>query len=275
MHQESIQYWHNPALSGIELSLANFKQFEFDRHVHLDYHVGVVSSGCQQYTHKGSAYHLGPGLISTLNPDETHNGQSYTPEGYQVHVMSIPASYIAQIASEVKQAAGFFHRPIVNDPALYRAFLQLHKLLTLPQSNICCLQIETGMMAFTTELFRRHADLPQAFGDTTSPLTQNEMKEVMTMFHDDPGQTFQLQSLASSVGLSKFQFLRKFKQSIGMTPHAYLKRVRLEYAKKALAKGESVADIAHRVGFFDQSHLNKAFKRAYLVTPAHFQRRVL
>jgi len=62
---------------------------------------------------------------------------------------------------------------------------------------------------------------------------------------------------------------------MGITPHAYLKRVRLEYAKKALMKGGNLSDVAYQVGFFDQSHFNKAFKNAYLITPSHFQRRVL
>lgn len=274
MHKENIQYWHTP-LPEIELSRASFKQFEFDKHVHLDYHIGVVSSGCQQYTHKGSTYHLGPGLISTLNPDETHNGQSYTPEGYQVHVMSVPYHYVSQICTELNQSEGFFHSPLIDNRHLYRAFLEFHMMLTQHQSNLSRLQIETGMLAFTTELLLRHANVPDQTIDKNSALSQSQIKEVTAMFHDNPGQEFLLETLANSVGLSKFQFLRKFKQSIGMTPHAYLKRVRLEYAKKALAKGGNVADIAHRVGFFDQSHLNKAFKKAYLITPAQFQRRGL
>ncbi len=60
-----------------------------------------------------------------------------------------------------------------------------------------------------------------------------------------------------------------------MTPHAYLKRIRLEYAKKALLRGDSVISVAQQVGFFDQSHLNKAFKRAFLLSPQAFQRRML
>lgn len=59
-----------------------------------------------------------------------------------------------------------------------------------------------------------------------------------------------------------------------MTPHAYLKRLRLEYAKKALMRGDSAISTAYDLGFFDQSHFNKAFKRAFLITPAHFQKRV-
>ena len=275
MRQEKIEYWHNPVLPNIELSSANVEQFAFERHIHLDYHIGIVTSGCQQYQHKGKQYHLAPGFISTLNPDEAHNGENITLGGYQSHVMALPVDYVNDISREMNQSETFFNAPLINNPTLSRTFLHLHKFLTTEQDGSAQLHIETTMIAFITELFMHHSGIPIQQHISTKQLSTQQLSYIKTLFHDEPGQPFQLDDLAQQLDLSKFQFLRQFKQSMGMTPHAYLKRVRLEYAKKALMKGGNLSDVAYQVGFFDQSHFNKAFKNAYLITPSHFQRRVL
>ncbi|QFI38347.1 AraC family transcriptional regulator [Moritella marina ATCC 15381] len=273
--KEKIEYWHNPILPNIELSSANVENFSFERHVHLDYHIGIVTSGCQQYSHQGKVYHLAPGFISTLNPDEAHNGDNITLGGYQSHVMALPVDYVNAISREMNQSETFFNAPLVNNTRLSNAFLHLHQLLTTEQSGRLKLQIETTMIAFITELFIHNGGIPVEQYSSTKKLSTQQLNYIRTLFHDEPSQSFQLDALAQNLDLSKFQFLRQFKQSMGMTPHAYLKRVRLEYAKKALMKGGNLSDVAYQVGFFDQSHFNKAFKNAYLITPSHFQRRVL
>jgi AraC-like DNA-binding protein len=272
---EKIEYWHNPILPNIELSSANVEKFSFERHVHLDYHIGIVTSGCQQYSHQGKVYHLAPGFISTLNPDEAHNGDNITLGGYQSHVMALPVDYVNDISLEMGQAETFFNAPLVNNAVLSNTFLHLHQLLTTEQASSAKLQIETTMMAFITELFIHNGGIPVQQYSSTKKLSIQQLNYIRALFHDEPSQSFQLDELAQNLDLSKFQFLRQFKQSMGMTPHAYLKRVRLEYAKKALMKGGNLSDVAYQVGFFDQSHFNKAFKNAYLITPSHFQRRVL
>jgi len=277
---EKIEYWHNPILPNIELSSANVDKFSFERHVHLDYHIGIVTSGCQQYLHQGKQYHLAPGFISTLNPDEAHNGENITLGGYQSHVMALPVDYVNDISREMDQQETFFNAPLINNSALSAAFLHLHQLLTTEQDVSAQLHIETAMMAFITEIFLQNSGIHNGGiasqqHASTKQLSAPQLNYIKALFHDQPGQSFQLDELAQQLDLSKFQFLRQFKQSMGMTPHAYLKRVRLEYAKKALMKGGILSDVAYQVGFFDQSHFNKAFKNAYLITPSHFQRRVL
>jgi AraC-like DNA-binding protein len=72
-------------------------------------------------------------------------------------------------------------------------------------------------------------------------------------------------------GLGRFQFLRQFKNTVGMTPHAWLTRLRLERACAALRQGgRLVADVAQESGFYDQSHFNRAFRLAYGVPPSRY-----
>jgi len=80
-----------------------------------------------------------------------HNGHSGTVDGYAAHVMAVPPEYIFQICQELNQPELFFHAPLIDDPYLSRAFLYLHQMTLLNQSEIQHLQLETTMMAFITD----------------------------------------------------------------------------------------------------------------------------
>ena len=80
-----------------------------------------------------------------------------------------------------------------------------------------------------------------------------------------------LDELAALCHLGRFQFLRQFKRTVGMTPHAWLLRMRLEQACSLLAhRAGNLTDIAQEVGFFDQSHFNRAFRQAFGVAPSQY-----
>ncbi|MDX1282442.1 AraC family transcriptional regulator [Shewanella colwelliana] len=274
-HQdEHIEYWTHPIHKEVELSRAHLNSFSFEKHIHLDYHIGVVSQGVQEYLHKGTHYQLTPNNISILNPDECHNGHSLHADGYHVHVMSLPCSLVEEIATEVGVSALFFQTPIINSQVLQRQFLLLHTLLTTERQRLSRLEAETTLLALVTELFGHYGQSPKLI-QPSAKLGIMQLSRVKQLLHEHLASDINLEQLSSSVDLSKFQFLRQFKTAMGMTPHAYLTRLRLEYAKKSLRNGNSAINTAYEVGFFDQSHFNKAFKRAYLVTPSDFKKRVI
>jgi AraC-like DNA-binding protein len=86
---------------------------------------------------------------------------------------------------------------------------------------------------------------------------------------DDVG----LEELARVAGVDRFRFTRQFTAAFGLSPHAYLVRLRLRAARRLLATGASASDVAAAVGFADQSHLGRWFQRAYRLSPAAYQRR--
>jgi AraC-like DNA-binding protein len=79
--------------------------------------------------------------------------------------------------------------------------------------------------------------------------------------------------LSALVRLSEAHFARSFKQTFGMSPHAFVLRRRLELAARYMLQTDvPLSDIALRCGFSDQAHLGNRFREATGLTPAAWRR---
>ena len=77
--------------------------------------------------------------------------------------------------------------------------------------------------------------------------------------------------LAARQGLSREAFTRRFSRASGMPPHAFRLAARLDEARRLLRAGAPVADVAAELGFADQSHLGRNFKRAFGISPGRYR----
>jgi AraC family transcriptional regulator len=83
------------------------------------------------------------------------------------------------------------------------------------------------------------------------------------------GETISLDKLADVAGLSRSHFSRMFKQSKGVSPGNYLVRRRVERTMELLTGTDvSLAEIALTVGFSDQSHYSRSFRKHVGIWPA-------
>jgi AraC family transcriptional regulator len=75
--------------------------------------------------------------------------------------------------------------------------------------------------------------------------------------------------LAERAGVSESHFRRIFQEAMGMTPHRYVLRLRLERVHELLTRTSfSIARVAAQCGFNSQSHMTSCFSSAYGITPA-------
>jgi AraC-like DNA-binding protein len=80
-----------------------------------------------------------------------------------------------------------------------------------------------------------------------------------------------LASLATDLGLSRYQLLRAFRTTMGIPPYAWLAQYRVNRARALLESGLRPAEVAPLVGFADQAHLTRWFRRVLGVTPAAYR----
>jgi AraC-like DNA-binding protein len=107
-----------------------------------------------------------------------------------------------------------------------------------------------------------------------SPATLARLLRARDRLHDLPAEAPTVSALAADVRLSRAHFLRSFSQVFGVTPHDYLTAVRLDHAKRALARGASVTEACFDVGFSSLGSFSALFTRRVGLAPRDWQRRV-
>ena len=119
---------------------------------------------------------------------------------------------------------------------------------------------------FIDALVGRHTSEPMALvrGKLGKDVLERVRNHVMAHL-DEP---INVEALANMARLSPFHFTRVFSRSVGITPHRYVVRLRLQRAADLVREGRSgLAEIAARTGFADQSHLSRWIRRVHGVSP--------
>lgn len=87
-----------------------------------------------------------------------------------------------------------------------------------------------------------------------------------------PEQELPIETLAADIFVSKYYLIRKFKSSIGMTPHQFCIQNRIRKSQGLLDEEKTISRIAAEMGFYDQSHFDKAFQRIVGISPSEYVR---
>jgi AraC family transcriptional regulator len=136
--------------------------------------------------------------------------------------------------------------------------------------------VETASLALAARLLQKYCDSgAYAPAEALSHgLDQRRLNRVLDHVEANIKSDITLDDLAKIAGYSPFHFARKFTLAMGIAPHRYISRIRLENAMAELARGKlQLAEIALNAHFSSQASFTRAFHRATGMTPREYQRR--
>jgi AraC-like DNA-binding protein len=246
----------------LDMLAAHFVRHRFAPHAHDEFAIGVCTDGLEVIDYRGTRHYSGPGSLVVIEPGEVHTGGAAVAGGFAYRVLYPQRNLMAD------QGSPHFRDLVVDDAELAAEVRRTHILLSQWHDP---LEAESRLSWVLTKLVQRHAvnapDLKVPEGDSVARMTMDYLADRML---DPPA----LHQIAAELGLSRFQVVRAFRETVGMPPYAWLAQYRVGRARALLVAGHRPAQAAALTGFADQAHLTRWFRRVVGVTPGAFRNSV-
>jgi AraC-like DNA-binding protein len=254
---------YRSAISGIT-PMMFLSNHHFPRHSHDQFGMGVIASGGQRSWSGVGTVRASAGDVIMVNPGEIHDGAPLDGAVRQWRIIYLDPAALAAEAEEEFAGKAEIVRPVAQDPLLASCVTALFDSLTAEDAG--ALEREENLLRSIVCLFRRHGT-----AKFLTPANSPSVVRAVRRIDSAPEMPLSLAELAALSGVSRFQLLRGFAREMGITPHAYLTQRRVLLAQRFLVAGETPVQAAMRAGFFDQSHMTRAFVRQIGVTPGCYR----
>ena len=239
-----------------EVFHAEMLAYSYPPHSHDVWTILMVDDGVVRYDLDRRSSFAERGSVNVLPPDVVHDG-SPVGSGFRKRVLYLDSLWLDNtlIGSAVDHS-------VIADQQLRAAVHAAHAALERRDDLDAEMRI-----AFAVERIVQH--LRPADVASTAPAASAAV--ALRQFLDDrPFDSATLHDAAAHVGRSVTHLARSFTSAFGISPHAYVTGRRVDAARRLLLDGMPAATVAVAVGFHDQAHLTRHFRRHTSTTPARF-----
>ena len=267
---ENVSYWRDPELEGVEICRVCGSRHVFPDHAHDGiYAIGLMETGGSYCRGPGRSDSLvSQGQVALINPGQVHSGVPVGETCVSYRMIYIDMTLMASIAAELSRGSPSvpeFFTMVVDDSRLWRRLQRCCRVVQGPggwlEKESAILDAIAGMVPFcgnlkSIEAIRRHGRKP--------------VRHAVEFLSTDLDRKMSLEAVARAAGLSRYHFLRVFKQETGLPPHLFRTLRRIDRAKRLLREGTALSQAALMVGFSDQSHFTNTFRKYTGATPGQY-----
>jgi len=259
---ERLSFLRPAAVPGAEFLIA-YDSFRPWHVFHERYEVCACRTAAAGWRYRGKSQFLNDGSLMLMEPGEVHR-TTVVHKYSDFKVLFIDAELFKIAAKEVG-LVGTPHLRLSQseDPRLFRATYRFCASAVARDTPLAqqswfasCVRLLLGCVEQTPRLETANA--------------QTALERAKRYLRERFNEPVHLDELSTATGLSRFHLAHTFARHVGMPPHTYQIHVRIERASELLRAGIPPADAAARVGFADQSHFTRHFKRIWRTTPARY-----
>jgi AraC-like DNA-binding protein len=266
--RDFVQYSAVPGLDGLEIMNARWIEHSFAPHMHDFYAVSLNYGGRGAFHCRHALRDAVPGTCNLIAPSELHTGNATSEDGWIYRNLYIERPLMATLLNDLdwpKPLDVIFKSPLVNDSSLATRLRRIFAAVNGPAS---LLHNESLLLSVVARLATDHFVPGQLLREPGRE--RAAVRRIREWLDAHPEQNVSVHSLAGIAGLSPYYLVRAFHKDVGIPPHQYQKNVRVLKARKLLASGAPISEVAYLAGFCDQSHLNRCFKTTLGVTPGKY-----
>lgn len=263
MKQDKTMFFKkSEVLPFVEIRQASLSTACFHAHSHDEFSFGVIDSGIADYHNLNQRNRIGAGDTVTINPNNIHSCNPILGN-WSYRMLFVNTDWVSRLQSEMLGIDNVDYQPFTDilhrSPQAYQQFQILFaSLLSEPNSLLA----ESLLIQYLQQYF---------FVKKLEKSDSVNIRRVKELISDQLNINHSLDDLAKASGLSRYHLIRSFKQRYGLSPHAYQLDERIKHAKTLLKSGHSLIDTSHLLGFADQSHLQRNFKKRLAITPKQYQ----
>lgn len=115
-------------------------------------------------------------------------------------------------------------------------------------------------------------ELDRLYGDVSQPAKLYvRIRQSRAFMEKHYSERIELNDLAKAAFMSRFHYIRVFKQLYGLTPRNYLKDMRISKAKQRLKEGRSITETCFEVGYESLATFSTTFKKSTGYSPREFR----
>lgn len=215
-----------------------------------------------------------PGVVTII--PEGSSSRWDIPKPVDVVQLYLPHASLMRVADEADIATqvNLLERTAQPDPVTSRLLLSAADCL-VGNEALDTLFRQQLIDLLSTRLLAAHTGAPPAIQPVKGGLAPKILYRALERLRSDSDVDVSLTALASDAGLSRFHFCRAFKESTGLSPHAWLRQHRLEQATDMLRNTDaSIMSIATTLGYASQTAFAAAFRKLTGETPSDWRQRM-
>jgi AraC-like DNA-binding protein len=253
-----------PGIPGIrEVFHARMVDYAYPAHCHDTWAILIVDDGAITYDLDHRERFAAGSTVTVLPPGVPHDGgPAPGAEGFRKREFYLDETLLPRAL-----AGAAVDRASLSDGPLRAALSRLHDRLVLDGPDLT-LGAEAGISLIAERVAGHLAGLSRAAEPASGPVARRLREFLDSRVRDD----VRLAEAAVLLDRSVPHLVRSFTREFGLSPYAYVLGRRIDAARALLLRGAAPAEVAAAVGFYDQAHFTRHFKRHTSVTPAAYAR---
>ena len=263
-------FWRDARMPHVELrKVADGREVCYALHTHRHWSIGAITGGESSFLYRTDQYHVSAGTLVLMNPEWPHACNPIDNQPWAYLMLYVDTAWLTRLRFEAgllpSEDWQDLDTAVITDPRQYQDYCTMADCLLDPGRDL--LEKQSRVAEYLLDLMQSLAEAP-ARG---IPRPSGTLAAVAQYLDSHCTDEVSLDDLCGLSGYSPGHLVRAFRQSYGLTPHAYLINRRIQHGQSELKRGVSIADAALNAGFADQAHFQRTFKRVVAATPNQYR----
>ena len=276
----SQRFESRQSMKGKQFEVFHYRDKKMDGvgiHHHDFFEVYFFLSGRVSFKVEGRSYHLEPGDLLLINPQELHQPDIGTDSVYERIVLWIDRAYLAGLCSiSGMDLSMCFNNDVPGQTNLLRPTKLRRAALGQLLDRLAreYYSDEAGSFAYAQGLLIQFMVEINRLAIDSDPVEKREEPDLVTQVLAYIGAHYQenitLETLAAEFFVSKYHLSHEFSHRVGTSIYRYVIFRRLLQARELMSAGEPPGEVYQACGFGDYANFYRAFRGEYGISPREF-----